>query len=51
MFALIAVLVFLVVPVIELWVIVEVAGSLGIVPTLALLLAVSVVGSLLVRRE
>jgi len=51
MFALIAVLVFLVVPVIELWVIVEVAGSLGVVPTLALLLAVSVVGSLLVRRE
>lgn len=48
--ALLAVLVFLVVPVIELWVIVEVAGSLGVVPTLALLVAVSVVGALLVRR-
>lgn len=51
MLVLLAVLVFVVLPIVELWVIVEVAGSLGIVPTLALLLAISVLGSLLVRRE
>lgn len=51
MLVLLAVFVFLVVPIIELWVIVEVAGSLGIVPTLAMLLVISVAGSLLVRRE
>ena len=51
MLLLLAVIVFLVVPIIELWVIVEVAGSLGILPTLALLVVVSVIGSLLVRRE
>jgi UPF0716 protein FxsA len=42
---------FLVVPVLELYVIVEVAGSLGVVPTLALLIAVSLFGTWLVRRE
>ena len=51
MLVLLAVLVFVVLPIVELWVIVEVAGSLGIVPTLALLLVVSLLGSLLVRRE
>ncbi len=51
MLILVAVLVFVVVPIVELWVIVEVAGSLGIVPTLALLLAISVAGSLLVRAQ
>lgn len=51
MLVLVAVLVFVVVPIIELWVIVEVAGSLGIVPTLALLVAISVAGSLLVRAQ
>jgi len=51
MLILVAVLVFVVVPIIELWVIVEVAGSLGLVPTLALLLAISVAGSLLVRAQ
>jgi len=51
MLVMLAVFVFVIVPIIELWVIVEVAGSLGIVPTLALLVAISVAGSLLVRRE
>lgn len=51
MLVLVAVLVFVVVPIIELWVIVEVAGSLGIVPTLAFLVAISVAGSLLVRAQ
>lgn len=42
---------FLVVPILELYVIVEVAGSLGVVPTLALLIAVSLFGTWLVWRE
>lgn len=41
----------LVVPVAELWVILQVAGGLGIVPTVALLLGVSVLGAWFVRRE
>jgi UPF0716 protein FxsA len=41
----------LVVPVLELYVIVEVAGSLGVVPTLALLIAVSLFGTWLVWRQ
>lgn len=51
MWVLLAVVAFLVIPLIELWVIVEVAGSVGILPTLGLLIAISVAGSLLVRRE
>lgn len=51
MLVFLAVLLFVVAPIVELWVIVEVAGAVGIVPTLALLLAISVAGSLLVRRE
>ena len=43
--------IFLVVPILELYVIVEVAGSLGVVPTLALLIAVSLFGTWLVWRE
>jgi UPF0716 protein FxsA len=45
------VLVFLVVPIVELAVIVQVARGVGVVPTLLGLLAVSVAGSWLVRRE
>ena len=41
----------LIVPLVELYVIVAVAGSIGILPTLALLVAISVTGSWLVRRE
>lgn len=44
-------LIFLVVPVLELYAIVEVASSLGVVPTLALLIAVSLLGTWMVRRE
>jgi UPF0716 protein FxsA len=49
--ALVLFLAFLVIPVIELYVVVQVAGSLGIVPTLALLVAVSIAGSLLVKHQ
>ncbi len=44
-------LVFIVVPVVELYVIVQVAGGIGILETLAVLLTVSVVGAFLVRRQ
>jgi len=44
-------LLFIVVPIIELYVIVQVAGGLGIFPTLALLITISIVGAWLVRRE
>jgi UPF0716 protein FxsA len=49
--ALLLFIAFLLVPVIELYVIVSVAGSIGVVPTLALLVAVSVFGAYMVRRE
>lgn len=42
---------FLVVPIVELYVIVQVGHLLGVLPTLGLLLAVSVLGAALVRRE
>lgn len=42
---------FIVVPVIEIYVIVKVGGVLGVLPTVAILLAVSVLGAWLVRRE
>ena len=48
---LLLVLAFIVVPLVELWVIVEVGGLLGFWPTLVLLLADSIVGAVLVRRE
>lgn len=44
-------LLFIVVPIIELYVIVQVAGGLGIFPTLALLITISIAGAWLVRRE
>lgn len=45
------VVLFVVVPLVELYVIVTVAGAIGVVPTLALLLAVSVGGAWLVKRQ
>lgn len=48
---LLLVLVFVVVPLVELWVIVEVGGLLGVWPTLLLLFVDSIVGAVLVRRE
>ena len=45
------VLLFIVVPILELWVIIEVGGLIGIVPTLALLLADWLLGALLLRHQ
>jgi UPF0716 protein FxsA len=42
---------FLVVPIVEITIIVAVAGQLGVLPTVGLLLVVSVAGGWLVRRE
>ncbi len=50
MFLLIAFL-FLVVPIVELYVIVQVAGGIGVLETIGLLIVVSIVGAWLVRRE
>jgi UPF0716 protein FxsA len=44
-------LLFLIVPIIELYVIIQVGQSLGVLPTLALLIGVSIAGAVLVRRE
>lgn len=44
-------LLFLVMPIAELYVIVQVAGGLGVLPTIALLLAVSVAGAWLVKWQ
>ena len=49
--ALLLLLAFLVVPIVELAVIVQVAGSMGVLPTLALLVLISVAGAWLVKRE
>jgi UPF0716 protein FxsA len=45
------VLLFIVVPILELWVIIEVGSAIGVVPTLALLLADALLGSLLLRHQ
>jgi UPF0716 protein FxsA len=44
-------LVFLVVPIVELYVVVQVAQSVGVLPTLALIVLVSAAGAWLCRRE
>jgi UPF0716 protein FxsA len=44
-------LLFLVVPVVELYVIVQVAGGIGVPETILLLIAISVVGAWLAKRE
>ena len=44
-------LLFLVVPLIEIYLIVQVGASLGVLPTIALLIVISVVGGWLVKRE
>jgi UPF0716 protein FxsA len=41
----------IVVPIVELWVIVQVAGSIGVLETIALLVVVSVAGAWLVRQQ
>lgn len=45
------VLLFIVVPIVELYVIVQVAGGIGVLETIGLLIVVSIVGAWLVRRE
>jgi UPF0716 protein FxsA len=42
---------FIIVPIVELAVIIQVGQAIGVLPTIALLLAVSFVGSWLVKRE
>lgn len=42
---------FIAVPILELWVIIEVGGLIGILPTLALLFAMSILGATLLRHE
>lgn len=41
----------IVVPIVELWVIVQVAGSIGVLETIALLIVVSVAGAWLLRQQ
>jgi UPF0716 protein FxsA len=45
------VVLFIVVPILELWLIIEIGGLIGVVPTLALLLADALLGSLLLRHQ
>ena len=45
------VLLFIVVPIAELYVIIKVGGAIGILPTLAILLADAVLGSMLLRHQ
>jgi len=45
------VVIFIVVPILELWVIIEVGGLIGVLPTLALLLAMSLLGATLLRQQ
>ena len=45
------ILIFIVVPIVELAVLIQVGQALGVLPTIALLLAVSFVGAWLVKRE
>ena len=48
---LLLVLLFIVVPILELWVIIEIGGLIGVWPTIALLLADALLGSLLLRHQ
>jgi UPF0716 protein FxsA len=45
------VVLFIVVPIVELWLIIQIGGLIGVVPTLALLLADALLGSLLLRHQ
>ena len=49
--ALLLVLLFIVVPIAELYVIIQVGEAIGVLPTLALLLADALLGSLLLRHQ
>jgi UPF0716 protein FxsA len=45
------VILFIVVPIVELYVIIQIGGLIGVLPTLALLLADAILGSLLLRHQ
>ena len=45
------VLIFILVPIAELYVIIKVGGVIGVLPTLAILLADAVLGSMLLRHQ
>jgi UPF0716 protein FxsA len=47
----ILVVLFIAVPIVELWVIIEIGGLIGVLPTIALLLADALLGSLLLRHQ
>lgn len=47
----ILVVLFIVVPIAELWVIIEIGGLIGVLPTLAILVADAVLGALLLRQQ
>jgi UPF0716 protein FxsA len=49
--AVVLLLLFLIVPIVEIYVIIQVGEAIGALPTIALLILVSVVGSWLVKRE
>jgi UPF0716 protein FxsA len=42
---------FIVVPIVELWLIIQIGGLIGVAPTIALLLADALLGSLLLRHQ
>ena len=44
-------LAFIVLPIAELWVIIEIGGAIGVLPTLALLIVDSIVGAMLARSQ
>lgn len=44
-------LLFIVAPIIELWLLIKVGGMIGIIPTIALVLLTAAIGSQLVRRQ
>jgi len=49
--ALVLVFIFIVVPIVELWVIIQVGGAIGVWPTIALLILDSILGTLLLRSQ
>jgi UPF0716 protein FxsA len=49
--ALLFAVLFLVVPIVELYLIIQVGGSIGVLPTIGLLILISVAGGWLVKRE
>lgn len=44
-------LLFIVAPIVELWLLIKIGGMIGIIPTIALVLLTAVIGSQLVRRQ